>query len=245
MRPSLLVGGPAFIALALAGALDACGGPPFTAGAADAGAQNGDSTAPPPEASAADGPLDAVVTSDGGGDAMGGPDALPDVIDEPPPPSCSGAFACVPAVPAGWSGPVELYEGAGAAPACSTDFATVYGGNDQLAATPASCSCSCDITPTGCGSTNLGFSISATCTTVQCFSAIMQSGACVKVNDQPACSSGGGLVTTYLTASNPVASTGSCTPQTAKQIPAPTWGTVARACSSTIAVAQVDCQAGS
>jgi len=60
-------------------------------------------------------------------------------------PQC-GAFSCVPMIPAGWNGPVALYDGSAAnAPACNTDFPTAaYSGFAQPMATPAQCNaCTC------------------------------------------------------------------------------------------------------
>ncbi|MGH7439545.1 MAG: hypothetical protein ACRENE_27975, partial [Polyangiaceae bacterium] len=34
--------------------------------------------------------------------------------------ACSGATACAPAAPAGWQGPLALWEGAGVAPPCAS-----------------------------------------------------------------------------------------------------------------------------
>lgn len=55
------------------------------------------------------------------------------------------AYACVPAVPSGWTGPFELFEGAQAPAGCGTDYPTqAYAGNAGIQVPPAMCNCTCN-----------------------------------------------------------------------------------------------------
>src|SRR5580692_9006146 len=55
---------------------------------------------------------------DGGPDATTSDAPVADVLEEPPV-TCEGDFVCVPAIPAGWTGPLEVYSGTVTAPPCS------------------------------------------------------------------------------------------------------------------------------
>ncbi|HEY3819715.1 MAG TPA: hypothetical protein VGL81_21250 [Polyangiaceae bacterium] len=245
-----------------------CGGSAFTTGA---GSDAGDDVT----TSAPDGAGDTAVTDDssssggpeaspaeagaegGGADASGDApgeatvaDAPHDVAEEPPPVTCAGASACVPAVPSGWSGPVELYAGSSAPPACTTSFTSAYDGNGDLTASPATCSCSCGPSVTQCSSPKLSFYSAVcvagngcTCSGTACYTTTLQAGACTTVSDTNVCSK---LGTPAMTAPASVAATGAtCPPVSGEQTTPATWGTFAQACSSTVTIAQVDCQAGS
>jgi len=229
----------------------------FTAGGTDGGI---DGTSPADAAgdTAVTGGDD--VTSSGSGDSSAHdapgetaidtsvPDAPHDVAEEqaPPPPTCGGALACVPSVPSGWAGPVELYAGSSAAPPCTTDFTTAYDGNSQLDAPAASCSCQCNPSVTQCASPTMTIYEAAcvagtgcSCTGTSCDTFTLQAAVCTTVAPS-ACTV---KVATGMNATAPVPS-GSCPPVAGKSAAPITWGTSAQACSSSIAIAQVDCPAG-
>ena len=170
-------------------------------------------------------------------------DAHPDVVEEPPA-TCGGSFACVPAVPTGWSGPVELYSGSSPAPTCTTDFSSSYDGNGQLSAPPATCTCSCNAPTTGCAAPDMTFFTTGICTVTPCYSTTLQNGVCTTINDSASCIPNG-VGSPHMSALAPSVTAGNCTPQHGKQLHPTTWGTYAQACSSTTAVVQLDCQTGS
>ncbi len=178
------------------------------------------------------------------------PDAPQDAADElsPPPPACGGALACVPAAPPGWAGPQELYAGTSAAPSCTADFAPAYAGNAGLTAPADACSCSCGPSATQCGAPTLTLypavcvaGNGCTCAGTGCDTVSLQAGACAKVDGTGACPKG----TTAMSAPAPAVVGGSCAPDPGQKVVPIGWGTFAQACSSTVMVAQVDCQPGS
>jgi hypothetical protein len=62
-------------------------------------------------------------------------------------PACADSYACVPAVPNGWMGPFELFEGAKAPAGCGIDYPSQeYVGNNslKLPVPPAVCNCTCN-----------------------------------------------------------------------------------------------------
>ena len=72
---------------------------------------------------------------------------LPDVVLAPAPSTCMrDDLMCVPAPPAGWSGPIVLYEGAAAnAPACAAGTTTVLTAQRLAPVAPAQCgACACN-----------------------------------------------------------------------------------------------------
>src|SRR5438105_3732332 len=99
--------------------------------------------------------------------------------------ACMGG-ACVPTAPNGWSGPFELYEGMGPAPACGNAFVAnpVYSGQNGFGAAPANCSCACGA-PTGitCSDVMLTAYNTNACNTNPCASAsIPNNNMCAAVN---------------------------------------------------------------
>jgi hypothetical protein len=178
----------------------------FTGGLGDAGAGDGGET----DASSSDATTDvtADVTSDGS-EASPSPDVLV---------PCGSGGTCASNAPPGWMGPVSLYVGAGAPPACDADASSLFDGKGDLVAPAASC------TSCGCGGA----------TGVSCAPPV------VTGFDAPGCSSGGttqtisSSCTPILAAAVTVAvpqPTGSCTPSggVATTTP-PAWMTQARAC---------------
>jgi len=171
-------------------------------------------------------------------------DAVPDALDEPPP-HCAGAFACVPGVPPGWLGPVELYADIASAPACTSNFAGPVDGHDLLNAPAGNCGCTCDIPQAQCSSPTISFY----CNNSSCgplshaADVVLVPGACTTVDESSQCmASVGGM---GMTAPASVPGATSCNPAATKDIAPPTWGVSARACSSVFAATQVDCPSGS
>ena len=182
-----------------------------------------------PDASTPDAPdIDAAV-----------PDAAATVDAAP----CTGSSACFPTAPSGWTGPYELYDGPGPAPACGAAYVTTpfYTGNDQLVAPAASCSCSCG-NPAGvtCSGVTLNAFGGISCNSAQsCNSVSLPPNTCTMV-DFGAC---GFPYSTSATSSQ--AQGGSCAPGAVnKNAPAPSWNQVAQGCIQTTTPTQGACGAG-
>jgi hypothetical protein len=226
------------VGIVLAGA---CGGEAFSAGGGDdAASEAGDDAAavPGPDSSH---PVDStvppdvvhdVVTSDG--------ITLPDALEEPPP-TCSGAFACVPPAPPSWNGPLELYAGAaGTPPACSMHFVDAYDGVGELNAPPATCGCSCGSPTVTCTAGGLTLYDGACTSTTPCDMVPLADGACVEVNANGKCS----FTTLSAILSAPQVASASCAAQGSKTVPPAAWGLQARACASSVALEKLDCTGG-
>ncbi|HTQ48234.1 MAG TPA: hypothetical protein VMI75_36005 [Polyangiaceae bacterium] len=208
----------------------ACGGDAFSAGSGgEDGGTSHDSSSPP---------------GDGGsGNDAPTPDSSPvDAFSEPPP-SCSGAFGCVPDVPAGWQGPMEVYAGAAAPPACMVNFAQSVGANDVLQAPAATCGCSCGQSTTTCKPPMMTFSDSMTCTTAggSCATSTLTPNVCQTLDERSQCATAVTLDMSLLAGTSVM---GSCTAAPMRDVPPYSWGIQARGCVSTVAAAQVDCGSG-
>jgi len=147
------------------------------------------------------------------------------------PSTCGGV--CADAVPAGWSGPVTLFDQTGppapTAPTCPTSFPTdSYDGNADLDAPTQTCGCSCaGGTGAQCGSSSIQFFTDKVCATpCNAGGYGLPPGLCVTTgctaNPQ-------GLIVTAPTASF----AGSCTPTPTSTIPSTSWSTTGRACGTT------------
>ena len=130
---------------------------------------------------------------------------------------CGNGGTCAPNAPAAWMGPVALYVGAGAAPACDADAATLFDGKGDLVAPAATCS-SC-----GCGAPS-----------VSCADPV------VTAYDTPACSTSN-MTVTPTSSCSPIfapavtvaapALSGSCAASGGSPTTQPpAWNTAARAC---------------
>src|SRR5580658_6830203 len=97
MRRRLALTAAVGCALALA---FACGGSAFST--APGGSDASTSDVPTPDAPVPDGSMS---------EAAGGNDGASTDSPEEPPAHCAGEFECVPAVPGGWTGPLEFYLG--------------------------------------------------------------------------------------------------------------------------------------
>jgi hypothetical protein len=183
------------------------------------------------------------VTTDGtGGDAP----AMPDVIEEPPP-HCGGAFTCAPIVPSGWTGPLELYAGSSAAPSCSASFTgPAFDGNAGLSVPGSKCDCQCqNAQGVQCSSPTISFfGSSAVCGAASyCAAITLTPSLCTAVDIRSRCVDAG--LTISMAAQASTASGGSCPPVALKNVPPSSWATNARACLSSLGVAQSDCAPGS
>ncbi|MDP9150768.1 MAG: hypothetical protein M3O36_12630 [Myxococcota bacterium] len=238
----------------------ACGGPAFTerptnpdAAASDARTNDGKPSdgpevdAPEPDATGAD-----VSKADAEGDGTAGFDDAADVgiVDggEPPPPHCSGSYACAPGVPAGWTGPLELYAGPRPPASCGPHFlGPSYMGSADLVAPIPTCGCQCGA-PTGvsCSAPAVSFYPGAgpTCSGPKpaCATLDLVSGVCTRVDTSANCISPVSGVT--MSSPGSTASGGSCAPLATSAVPVAGWGTSARACVSAAVTAQADCGAG-
>jgi hypothetical protein len=217
-------------ALTLAGA---CGGSAFTAASGDDASTTSDG--PSNDGSAGDVSPGADVTPEASPDDAS-ETSITDALDEGPP-HCGGDFQCVPAVPGGWTGPLELYLGAAAPPACPSGSSTTFDGMDGLQASAPNCDCSCDSPVIVCGSVTMTTSAAADCAT-SCETTPVASGSCFA-----SATCAGNPTSAFQTLSSPVA-TGKCTPQAAVDVPPASWAAYARACASSFAVTQSDCAAG-
>jgi len=191
---------------------------------------------------ASDATINPDVAADGVASDVLGP---PDVVDEPPP-HCGGAFTCAPGVPSGWSGPLELYAGSSVAPPCGPNFAgPALDANDNLSAPAAKCDCQCQ-SPQGvqCASPPISFYGSAACSvTNSCGAIVLTPGVCTAVDVRSKCADAG--LITSMSAPASTVSAGTCAPLAGKSVPLSSWGVNARACSSSLGLAQGDCAAGS
>jgi len=201
----------------------ACGGDAFTAGSGgEDGGTSHDSSFPP-------------------GDTGPGNDAPVDALGEPPP-TCSGGFACIPEVPAGWQGPMEVYAGMAAPPACTTGFAQSVGANDVLQAPAATCGCSCGPSTITCNPPTMAFTDSMTCGAVgACATTSLTPNVCQTLDERSHCAT---AVTLDMSLLAGTSVTGSCTPAPVRDVPQYTWGVQARGCASTVAPARVNCGSG-
>lgn len=175
-------------------------------------------------------------------------DAIADVVvvpDVPLPASCSGgAFKCITAAPAGWSGPFALYTGApSGAPSCPGDAPLAeLSGNAGLSAVPAAqcTACSCTASAISCGKSTATPFANSGCTGACGVGPInVSSGSC----ERAYCNGVSEAVTIYLSAP---ALSATCTPQASKPtptLPALTFATRTLGCRAP-KLAQVDCKAG-
>jgi hypothetical protein len=172
---------------------------------------------------------------------------MPDAVEEPPPKCTAAGFVCAPAVPPGWSGPLELYSGTDApGTRCSAHFqGPVYDGNNVLSAQVAMCDCQCQM-PQAVQCSPLTASFFAglgTCTAIEHCGDRMVTGVCQRIDVLPNC-----VVMAMKGASMsvpaPTASGGSCMPAVTKTLPPPSWRMGARACVSALGSAPGGCDTG-
>jgi len=247
-----------------AAALGACGGQAFsvatsgdasvdgtTGASVDAASENAATEAAPEgmaDATSDGGPDDAEASVDSSRGPSGG-DAqwVPDVI-EPPPAHCTGGFACTPAVPSGWSGPMEVYAGSTTPPAgCSANFeGPIFSGGDGPTAGSATCDCQCGPAENvQCPGVDVSFyagvsSVGSACNApMPCAQRSLTPAACTTVNGAASCDAGAASIRMPV----PVATGGGCTPMPTKSIPPPSWTVSTLACISALGRAPSDCPA--
>jgi hypothetical protein len=255
LAAAFLVAG-AIAGLAAVGAA-ACGGDAFTMASGDGSAAAGpDGTTGDDgagggggEAASDDGARDAIET-DGGAEAdESDAIALPDVLDEAPAHCAADEYQCIPAIPAGWQGPFEVYRGAAPPSDCSPNFFPSYRGNEGVDAGPAACGCAC-ATASGvdCSPVVANFYVSTAgitgCTSLgKCTSVALPTGECIpNVNASSLCSSL--LGSTLVTFGASSADGGSCAPVPSVTLPDAGWSITTQACVSMVALARADCPLG-
>lgn len=178
----------------------------------------------------------ATASSDAGasGDTGTGSDAAGDDAATP-------ACDCVPSAPGGWDGPVLVYEGASAAPACGGAYPDeVAEGGTALSADPASCS-TCTCSGTGDCDMPLGFEsggVDASCGGA-CLSSVTSNCALLS----PSCVVG--QATTWVENHPPANAGTGCAPSAqAPSVSAASWDANARACAPDVTLERAICDAG-
>jgi hypothetical protein len=156
-------------------------------------------------------------------------------------PDCTTLFACVPGTPAGWTGPVALFEGAEDAPQCgeSGGFPVQkQAAHSGLVEGTSTCpTCTCNASASSC-TANLVFFESATCSAGGCWgngvgcpgSALeAENGICEPLGF---CQSNGGNTKASGVIATAITAKGGCTSGStgAADIPTPTWNNNVRAC---------------
>jgi hypothetical protein len=137
---------------------------------------------------------------------------------------------------------MEVYSGAAAPPACTTDFAQSVGAFDVLQAAAPMCGCACGPSTITCGPPTMAFYNSATCgSSVSCATDLLAPNACTNVDERSKCVGSLSLDITLLAGTSTM---GSCVAQPTRDVPPYSWGVQARGCVSTVAPAQVDCASG-
>jgi hypothetical protein len=167
----------------------------------------------------------------GAGGGGGGPPAC--AADDCSDPQCIAAgYACVPNVPAGWSGPAAFYMGDPALlPSCPPPYPTLgYQGNSGILDEPAECgACICDPPDVTCSVSNLYGYTDDTCDTITTSVAQVATGP----GECQAISATLGASAAY-SAEALVGSFGQCTSAGGGvTLPPPVWQTAALLCAPT------------
>ncbi len=149
-------------------------------------------------------------------------DGLIDCAD----PVC-GAYTCTTPVPAGWMGPVALWQANTPAspPGCDPGWGNPVDLHAGLSAAPATCGCACAATGQVCSATGTFYS-STSCTGVN-GTAVATGNACTPVTG----ASTGSQESFVATSATP--SGGKCTATTSKTVSAIAWSKLARTCTYT------------
>jgi hypothetical protein len=177
---------------------------------------------------------DAALADDAEASVADGSDEVDAEVDAGP---CGTSGTCVPAAPAGWTGPVLVYAGAGAPPACPATTTVALSGGNGLVAPAATCTtCECDL-PTSpavtCSAPTLtmktGSSLSGcSASSANCGTPQTIGTTCTEVN--PSCE--GMYQGGTLSAPTPSAGTCSASMQSPTVTP-PQWTTNVELCAST------------
>ena len=200
----------------------------------DAG--EGSADAEDSSADATDGPTDAPSDAKDAADAG---DAPGDVVEAAA--VCGAPFTCIPAVPAGFSGPVAFVQEAPASgdaptpPACASPYTVpaVNGVSDPLAS-PPTCTCTCSGVDGGCSVPTVHTFLDNVCVN-QCN--LVSAPSCVP--------SGCGSTSQSAIVSVPVPMGGACTESVQKTVPAwnaaQDWAVTGRACATSATLTEGGC----
>jgi hypothetical protein len=159
---------------------------------------------------------------------------------------CQPLYACVPAVPAGWTGPVAFYEGTNAAPLCNASggFPTQkQSAHSGIVPGDATCpTCECNFTGTPVCKANLVFGSTADCQSGCCWGSApgictgspltATNGTCLGVG---LCQNGTIKPTAIEITSASVSGTCTSAANGTADIPTPTWTNEVRACGDAVA----------
>jgi hypothetical protein len=187
----------------------------FTGGSGEGGSVEGGTDAGlDGDATTADSSTDGPAMESGATDS-----ASPDAVV-----SCGNGGVCAPAAPSGWTGPVSLYAGPSAAPACSGGASSLFDGMGDLMAPPATCSsCGCGTANASCSDPVVSVYEEMTSCSGTPSSTVTPSASCSTFP----------IIAASVSVSAP-ALTGSCPPGTSTPtLTPPSWGTQARACPVT------------
>jgi len=145
--------------------------------------------------------------------------------------ACGTGEVCVGSAPAGWTGPVQLYEGAAPPPPCPPSTSLEIEGGSGLSAPPATCStCTCGA-PAGvtCGSPTVTLYTDSVCGGASCDVGTVTS-TCSLLKTGTQCNIAGTLV--YVSVAPAQATGGSCPPTPeVPSVPPAAWTTNALACA--------------
>jgi hypothetical protein len=186
-----------------------------------------------------------VLAASGCADIWGFEDAV-DLRDGASSALPDGACACVPTVPAGWEGPLEIFEGTGApgspGPSCGANYgAEAYLGFVTPDAPAATCSCSCAAPAAACGPPVLEYFNDGTCEE-SCDTASQAIGpGCTALGASDDCKGGG---THYTIKSGAPMPGGSCKPVAATSVAALSWASRAHLCAATTPLTTAACAMG-
>ena len=134
---------------------------------------------------------------------------------------CGSGGSCAASAPSGWMGPVALYAGTAAAPACDASASSLFDGMGNLSAPAPTCStCSCGTASASCAAPVVSIYEGASCS----------GNPTTTGTPSTSCTISAELLLALVSVSAP-ALTGSCAPGTSTPTTTPpSWGMVARAC---------------
>jgi hypothetical protein len=132
---------------------------------------------------------------------------------------CEGT--CVPAAPAGWEGPFEVFAGTGQAPECDPGYSLDADGFADLVQPAGTCGCDCG-TPSGLTCGNVQVDVSTTFTCSNAFDLTLTPNACMT---NPPLSVGW-----WFDANGSAAQGGECNPSVTPMLDAAAFSTSVRVC---------------
>jgi hypothetical protein len=177
-------------------------------------------------------------------DARTTPDGQADGAHQDSGADAGSACTCVPEAPAGWTGPLEIYEGMGgppppAPPPCSGAYGTdVYDGTASPVAPPATCTCACGAPSNATCPDPVANYFSDSACTVSCGTTNQSISAdCIGLGLS-------GCSGAYFTLTQPAAG-GTCAPIFTADVTPPAWKAAVRLCQPTVPPTATGCLAGS